>query len=418
MGDQADLNGGWAPLDPELPAGAHPPQPHPQGPGRPQPHPQGQYAPQAYPQGPYPPQPYAQGAYPPQPHPPQDYPAGPLPYGPGYGQPPVKRPWTVAPPPGVPFHRMARTAAQRWWQLPAGTLAIVIGGFGAMLALLLVGLVVYGVATGETDLLDGLGDGGDRVFPNATADLAFNLAAVAVFLPFVLIAPLLVQRRRPGALSSVAGRLRLRWLLLCALLAAGFCALSYGLTWAASLAVDDPSDGADTWVGWGRFIGPALVILLLVPVQSAAEEYFFRGWLLQGIAGCTLENRRGAAARALSVVFRTPWPAIVISGAFFVSLHGYTGWGMLDIFGFAVVACWLAVRTGGLEASIAMHVLNNLMAFLLPAAVGELDIEQGAVAWQYVAADLTAMAVYAAAVLLLARRLRVQRVTGEAPPPA
>lgn len=153
------------------------------------------------------------------------------------------------------------------------------------------------------------------------------------------------------------------------------------------------------------------MIVLLVPFQAAAEEYVFRGWMLQAVGACTLENAKRRVGRALSVVFRTPWPGIVVGSALFTSGHGYTGWGILDIFAFGAIAAWLAVRTGGLESSIALHVLNNLMAFLLPAAVGELDIEQGGVPWQVVVADIVPMVLYAAAVVWLARRMRVQTVT-------
>ncbi|MFC7732316.1 CPBP family intramembrane glutamic endopeptidase [Actinomadura keratinilytica] len=101
----------------------------------------------------------------------------------------------------------------------------------------------------------------------------------------------------------------------------------------------------------------------------------------------------------------------MVGSALFTSGHGYTGWGILDIFVFGAMAGWVTVRTGGLEASIAVHVCNNLMAFLLPAAVGDLDIEQGAVPWQYVVADVVPMLLYAAVVVWLARKMRVQTVT-------
>jgi len=110
-------------------------------------------------------------------------------------------------------------------------------------------------------------------------------------------------------------------------------------------------------------------------------------------------------------VFRTPWPGIVIGSAAFTSLHGYTGWGILDIFVFGTVAAWLATRTGGLESGIALHVFNNLLAFLGPAAVGRLDIDEGSVPWQAVAADVAPMLLYAAVVVWLARRKRIQTVT-------
>jgi len=300
---------------------------------------------------------------------------------------------------------MARTGAHRWWRPLVGTVAILVGGFAMVLVLGVVALIVSSLITGEQPNLEGTGD---SILGNELADLGLNLATLAVFLPFALLVPWLVQRRRPGTVSSVVGRLRWRWLLVCAGLAIAFCAVSYGTMWLADLAVDDPAEANERWVGWGRFLAAAAVIVLLVPFQASAEEYVFRGWLLQAVGACTLETARGRIGRALSVVFRTPWPGIVVGGALFTSGHGYTGWGILDIFAFGVIAGWITVRSGGLEASIALHVFNNFLAFLAPAAVGRLDIVQGAVPWQYVVADVVPMILYAVGVLWLVRRLGIE----------
>ncbi|MDL4772092.1 CPBP family intramembrane glutamic endopeptidase [Actinomadura xylanilytica] len=302
---------------------------------------------------------------------------------------------------------MARTEVHRWWRPLVGSLAVVVVGFAAIIMLMVVLLVAVAVVTGRAPV----SGSDDALFTDPTADLAFNLASLAVFLPVVLGAAWLVQRRSPGTLSSVAGRLRLRWMLVCCGVAIGFCAVSFGASWLAGTLMNDTSGADEHWVGWGDFAGPALVIILLVPFQSAAEEYVFRGWIIQALGACTLETRRGKVARAFGVVFRTPWPGIVVGAALFTSGHGYTGWGMLDIFFFGALSGWLAVRSGGLEASIALHVFNNLMAFLLPAAVGTLDIEQGGVPWQYVLADVLPMLLYAAVIVWLMRRMRIRTVT-------
>ncbi|NEA21037.1 type II CAAX prenyl endopeptidase Rce1 family protein [Actinomadura bangladeshensis] len=426
MSEPGESSGGWAPPDAAVPA------PEPGRPEQPQPYAQPQYAepqyaqpqqvqpyggagPEYVPGMPYwpgaPAQPGAQGQpYAPGPYPQAPY--GPGPYGPGYGygMPPAKRPWTVPPPEGRPYHQAARDEAHRWWRPLLGSLVLLVGGFGLAIPLMAVGMIVNALVTGDAP--DPTATDTDSLFGNDTADLAFNLGSLALFLPVALGVAWLVQRRRPGTLSSVAGRLRWRWMLVCCGLAIAFCVVSYGTSVVAAIAMDDRSGGDEHWVGWGRFLAPAIVIILLVPFQSAAEEYVFRGWLLQAVGACTLENARSRVGRVFGAVFRTPWPGIVLGSALFTAGHGYTSWGILDIFLFGAIAAWLAVRTGGLESSIALHVFNNLMAFLLPAAVGKLDIEQGGVPWQAVAADVVPMALYAAVVVLLARRMRVQRVTG------
>ncbi|QKW34336.1 CPBP family intramembrane metalloprotease [Actinomadura sp. NAK00032] len=423
MSEPGETNG-WAPLDPAPPGPAPDPvAPEPPVPAQPpqqaqqRPYEAGGaqgYAPgmpywpgapaqpdgwgQAYGTGQYPAPPY--GAYGPGAY-----------YGPAYGMPPAKRSWTVSLPPGRPYHQAARNEVHQWWRPLAGSIAILLVGMAGMLGLVIAGMVVKAVATGE--VTEPTADGTDSIFGNTTADVVYNLAALALFLPVVFGAAWLIQRRRPGTLSSVAGRLRWRWMLLCCGLAIAFCVVSYGTSIVAGIALDDQSGGDEHWVGWGEFLLPAVLIVLLVPFQAAAEEYVFRGWLLQAVGACTLENARGPVGRAFSAVFRTPWPGIVLGSALFTAGHGYTSWGIADIFLFGAIAGWMTVRTGGLEAGIALHVFNNLMAFLLPAAVGKLDMEQGSVPWQVVLADVIPIALYAAVVVLLARRMRVQKRTGE-----
>jgi membrane protease YdiL (CAAX protease family) len=112
-------------------------------------------------------------------------------------------------------------------------------------------------------------------------------------------------------------------------------------------------------------------------------------------------------------VFRSPWPGIVVGGVAFTLAHGYTGWAMADIFLFAVTVGWLTVRTGGLEAAIALHALNNLIAFMLPAATGlgdQWDVQGGA-PWTLFVADLPCLAFYSVAVVWLARRREISRLS-------
>ena len=97
---------------------------------------------------------------------------------------------------------------------------------------------------------------------------------------------------------------------------------------------------------------PALAVILLpVPFQAAAEEYVFRGIMVQSLA---------------SWLPRRPWArliVVVVPTAAFVASHGYGRWGLLDVGVFALTALWVTLRTGGLEAAIALHVVNNIVAF-------------------------------------------------------
>jgi hypothetical protein len=111
---------------------------------------------------------------------------------------------------------------------------------------------------------------------------------------------------------------------------------------------------------------------------------------------------------------------VIISAGLFTAGHGYTGWAMLDTFLFGLLAGALAVRTGGLEAGIALHLFNNLLAFLLPAAAGELagSMKQGGAPWYALLSDAVPLALYGLVVVLLARRFKVQTVSGAAASPS
>jgi uncharacterized protein len=85
--------------------------------------------------------------------------------------------------------------------------------------------------------------------------------------------------------------------------------------------------------------------------------------------------------------------------------------GFVSTAALGVAAAWLTIRTGGLEASVALHVLHNLSWFLLDAATGRSDrwvtdmfID---VRWIQTLVDVPLAALYAAAIATVyARRVR------------
>jgi membrane protease YdiL (CAAX protease family) len=241
---------------------------------------------------------------------------------------------------------------------------------------------------------------------------------LGILTPCVGLAAWVVQRRPFWSVASVLNKIRGRWLLLCCVPAVGYLVLSYAMGLLVD-AIFPPEDAIGTdggsWIGFGAFVVPALVILFLVPFQSAAEEFMFRGWLIQAVGAYGPDNPDGPGGRArwVRTIFRSPWPGIVIGGAAFVSAHGYTGWALADVFLFAITVGWLTVRTGGLEAGIALHALNNLLAFMLPAATGQLSgwDEQGGAPWTLLVSDIPCLAFYAFAITWLAKRQQIARLS-------
>ena len=92
-----------------------------------------------------------------------------------------------------------------------------------------------------------------------------------------------------------------------------------------------------------------IVFLLLVPFQCMAEEYIFRGFIGQTIASW----------------LKNPIPAMIVSTIIFMVMHGYNGIGQIGVFIAGLALFVLIWYTKGLEASCALHIVNNTMAFLL-----------------------------------------------------
>lgn len=287
---------------------------------------------------------------------------------------------TTTPVPGTPFHRLARTPAHRWWLTILGSLAIFVvwSVFGPVLTGIDT-IVAAGVKEGALDL------------PTWAVELittTTGMATIALFTPLVLLAARLFQRRRAGTVSSVTGRLRWRWLGTCVLIAVGTSLAAVAGTAALLSAYGiEMSDGE--FIGWTPLLISMAVLAAIIPFQASAEEYLCRGWILQAVGG------------------RAPWLAIAVQALVFAMLHGWQGrWAFVFFLVFGVVAGVLTVRTGGLEAAIGLHLVNNIVVISTITAAGVLDQigKPSAAGWQHIVVDALMVCVYLAVVVWLARR--------------
>jgi uncharacterized protein len=292
---------------------------------------------------PYPPQPYDQYGWPPSglyqfpgAHPPS--PPGltaPAAYGMSY---PVPARGSALPTEPQPYHQMLRGPRFRWWK-PVLTLLLAVALYIPLMLLALAPLVVVGLASGAPDL-GLLSFNVNDLSP--TAFVVVNLSLIAL-IPVSGLSIWIVHRIRPRYLSSVAGGIRWRWLARCALVVLPLWLIYLAL----GLLVAPPgSSRPEQWL-------PLLIIVLVMtPLQAAGEEYLFRGWLMQNIGA----------------YFRRPMVGLVVSVAVsavvFAAAHGSPDpWILGSIGCLAVAAGVAAYRTGGLEAGIAMHAVNNVLAF-------------------------------------------------------
>lgn len=191
--------------------------------------------------------------------------------------------------------------------------------------------------------------------------LLLLLGSVIVFLPAAMLGCLSVGLRPWTHLLSVEYRLRWRWLAVtlgpAAVLVVGVQLLSMLVMLVSSEGFGALAHPAQ-WIGpsstfdWSDFAVIALLVIVLVPVQSFAEEVVFRGLLLQ----------------SFSAWIPITWLAAIPGVILFVISHGYGFAGQVAIAMFAVTTVVLTVRTGGIEASTSLHVVNNVVAFLLQGA--------------------------------------------------
>ena len=248
------------------------------------------------------------------------------------------------------YHRLAReTPAYAWWKLPvAGLLAVAIY-FGAVMVLLRGRpdrlRCRPGASTSWTRGLDAAGD----LDLQHLDFFVLDMLALAIMIPAVLVAVLVTGPRPIGYLSSVAGRLRWAWLARTAVIAFVVFIVTIGGSVALG-EVTDPAEVSAPEVSTRAIVAIGLV-LLLTPFQAAAEEYVFRGYVLQLVGSWT----------------RFAIIPVVVSVPLFVAGHTYEFWGLVDVGIFGLTAAVLTIRTGGLEAGIAAHTANNVVLFVLDA---------------------------------------------------
>jgi hypothetical protein len=109
---------------------------------------------------------------------------------------------------------------------------------------------------------------------------------------------------------------------------------------------------------------------------------------------------------------RHPIFAIALPIPLFVIGHDYGLLGTIYVAAFAAVSGWLCWRTGGLEASIALHVVNNSMIFSL-GAIGLVDANSTDTGVLDLVISLAMMLIFAGVVVRAAGLRNIER-TGTA----
>ena len=184
--------------------------------------------------------------------------------------------------------------------------------------------------------------------------MLFNNLSLAALIPLSMLLQRLFFGVRVGTLSSVVGAFRWRWLGRLALVIVPawiiYVGISFLLEPTAGIRID------------GSIIAMLVIVLLTTPLQSAGEEFGARG-LLQRSAGSWFRNPVAAFAAG----------TVVSATLFSIAHFAADAWLIAYYFVFAASASLAARGTGGLEAPVLIHAVNNVLLLVPVALSAEMD---------------------------------------------
>ena len=249
----------------------------------------------------------------------------------------------TAVPAGVEYHRVLAGDKRR---IGRGILAIL---------LLNAGLVGFGAAfaqlAGQIDLMlgrDSVITGGTEF---TTVTLASTFASTALLIPWSMFLQRWLYGVKGSSLHSVLQVFRPAVL--------GRAVLVLVPIWAVYLAVlsaMQPSATTEWVVADLLFLFAATIVI--VPLQSAGEEYGYRGLIFR-VAASWGRGPRSALALGVGV-----------SAVLFATIHLSTDiWLNLQFLAVGIAFALITWRTGGIETAVVLHAANNTLGILLALAL-------------------------------------------------
>lgn len=219
--------------------------------------------------------------------------------------------------------------------------------------------------------------------------LASNLGVATMIVVCVLLVRWFAQAP-PGIVFSVVQRIRWGYLAVCA----GVALIVFVAVQAVILLSQEQTLTPQAGFWWFM-----LVVVLTSPLQAAAEEVLFRGFVQQAV---------GALAGRW-------WAGVIVASLLFALAHGAQSPALfVDRLGFGLVMGLLVWWTGGLEAAIGAHIINNILAFALAgltSTIAEVRMVSE-IGWDKALLDVATFAVIGLLCGLLARRWKLRRHTG------
>lgn len=249
------------------------------------------------------------------------------------------------------YHRLIRGIPKyKWWKPIVFALLAIVFGFTLTQIVVGIGMIPMLLA-GDPETILSLNDRIIRLDTQDPYALGLALSSLVVWIPAIIFAAWAMGFKPAGRIWSV--NFKIRWSLLFKTLGPALLSLVLtqivGMAYIAATQEVTEVAPAETPFSLNTALISLALILILVPFQAAAEELMFRGALMQ----------------ILGAWFKSPIIPIVLPAVLFAVSHLYDPWALVQVGLLGLVAGWLTWRTGGLEAAISLHVVNNLVVFML-----------------------------------------------------
>ncbi|MBR3718645.1 MAG: CPBP family intramembrane metalloprotease [Firmicutes bacterium] len=226
-----------------------------------------------------------------------------------------------------------RFISYRWFKpLLAGLLFSVLY-LGANVAIVLAGAINQGGLESVMNIAGSY----DNMDVSSAPGILLNLGTLAIAIPLLALTALIVRDRPFSSYSSARGGWDWGLFGRMMLLALVICGVP-NLVWI--LLDHEPLNNQFT-------IATFLLLTVMGPLQCIAEEYMFRGLIMQTFGGW----------------FRLPAAAVILQALIFMAMHPYNLTGKLTILATGCMMGLMAWISRGIEASSAIHIVNNMVAF-------------------------------------------------------
>lgn len=238
----------------------------------------------------------------------------------------------------TPYFRMALRSKNYMWWRPLSEVFYFMVSYVVMIFLFLIFAVFFNSLAGNEGLKNGiLGE----IDPSNTTQFTTWMVEIILLIPALYFSVRFGGKRKFNNLLSIYNKFRVLLFLRSVFLSTPLYVLG------AFMELRGESFDFESLNGC--VISGVFAIITLVPLQAAAEELMFRGFISQ----------------VFGAWFSCAFFPIIISTVPFVFGHDYDFIGLIDISVFSICMGVLAWVTGGLEIPIGIHAVGNIISLLL-----------------------------------------------------